>query len=281
MFFIKNLFLIFFVKIRFFFQLFQFKFLKNQSSKLSKFELDIINDLNNKGFSVIENYLKKKHCDRLSKKINLFIRKNSKKIYVGKYSSDKRIFGAEFIDPVIGEYHHSKVIKKIGSFYMKCELDNLMTMANETIFKKKNLGSGEGWHRDNINKQYKSILYLKNVSIKNGPFQFIKNSQKIYNILKDTSALKKKIQITRYKQAEINKLLKKKTYEIKTLTYKAGTLLIVDTSSIHRGSPLVSGKRYALTNYYYPKKIISNYKNHFSPMIKNYRYKKNRKKLIN
>jgi ectoine hydroxylase-related dioxygenase (phytanoyl-CoA dioxygenase family) len=268
MFIIKNLFFLFFAKLRFLFQLFQFKFFKKQRSKLSKFESDIINDLENKGFSVIENYLKKEQCDRLSKKISLFIKKNPKKIYVGKYSSDKRIFGAEFIDPVISKYHNSNVLKKIGSFYMKCELKNLMTMANETIFKKKNLGSGEGWHRDNINKQYKSILYLQDVSNKNGPFQFIKDSQKIYNILKDSSVLKKKIQITRYKQAEINKLLKRKNYTIKTLTYKAGTLMIVDTSSIHRGSPLESGKRYALTNYYYPKKLISNYKNHFSPMIK-------------
>ena len=37
---------------------------------------------------------------------------------------------------------------------------------------------------------------------------------------------------------------------------KAGTLILVDTSSIHRGMPIIAGVRYALTNYFYPKRLI-------------------------
>ena len=54
---------------------------------------------------------------------------------------------------------------------------------------------------------------------------------------------------TRFSNEEIE-LLKK--FKIKTLNASAGTLILVDTSLIHRGCPILKGVRYALTNYYFP-----------------------------
>ena len=54
---------------------------------------------------------------------------------------------------------------------------------------------------------------------------------------------------------------------IETIKGKAGTLILVDTSLIHRGKPLVNGCRYALTNYYYPYYQINSMKNRFLPKI--------------
>jgi hypothetical protein len=55
---------------------------------------------------------------------------------------------------------------------------------------------------------------------------------------------------------------------LKTITGAAGDLILVDTSIIHRGCPLNEKKRYALTNYYYPKNIIGKYKESFKPIVK-------------
>jgi len=42
----------------------------------------------------------------------------------------------------------------------------------------------------------------------------------------------------------------------------------VDTSTIHRGSPLKNGIRYALTNYYFENsQINSHLVEHFSPLV--------------
>ena len=42
-------------------------------------------------------------------------------------------------------------------------------MANKLIYKKGNLGSGGGWHRDTFfKKQLKFIIYLSDVGEKNG-----------------------------------------------------------------------------------------------------------------
>ena len=56
----------------------KFKFLKKQK-KISSFELEIINDLEKKGFSIVENYFSKEQCKELSSKIRLFIENNSTK----------------------------------------------------------------------------------------------------------------------------------------------------------------------------------------------------------
>ncbi len=269
---ITNFIYLIYTKIRFFFLVINFKFLKKTEKNLSSFELEIINDLEKKGFSIVENYFSKEQCKELSSKIRLFIENNSTKIYEGKHSSDKRIFGAEYIDHQINEYYNSSDLIQIGNFYMKCELENLMTMANETTYKDNNLGSGEGWHRDSVNKQFKSILYLEDVNTNNGPFQFLKNSNQILDILRDNSVLNKEIENTRYTDDEVKELLKHDPNRLQTLNYKAGTLIIVDTSLIHRGAPIKSGTRYALTNYYYPKKIILDYKDHFKPMLNKFEY---------
>ena len=272
MFIIKNFVYLIYLRIRFFFLIVNFKFIKKNKKNLSDLEIKTINDLKKKGFYIIENYFSKEQCTELSNKIKLFIEKNSTKIYEGKYSSDKRIFGAEYIDHQINDYHNSDNLKKIGNLYMQCELGNLMTMANETTYKDKNLGSGEGWHRDSVSKQFKSILYLENVTLNNGPFQFLKNSNKMLDILRDTSVLDKEIKDTRYTDDEVQELLKNDPNRLQTLNYKAGTLIIIDTSLIHRGAPIKSGIRYALTNYYYPKKIILDYKDHFKPMLNKFEY---------
>ena len=53
---------------------------------------------------------------------------------------------------------------------------------------------------------------------------------------------------TRFTDQELNILNKEKKI---TLTGKAGTLILFDGSLIHRGKPILEGKRYALTNYYF------------------------------
>jgi hypothetical protein len=143
-----------------------------------------------------------------------------------------------------------------------------MVMANRIVAKKNNQGSGSGWHRDAFDFQYKSILYLNDTKINNGPFQLIKNSQNIYNVIKDTYKYSLDLNNSRFTNSQINRLIKNEPERLKTFTAKAGTLLIVNTSSIHRGKPLKSKIRYALTNYFYPHYKVDSMREHFRPFLK-------------
>lgn len=251
------------VKLRYFLIRYRYNF--QNFNKLKKNNKNkILKALDDNGYYVVRNYFKEYECQKIIKEIDSFIKKYPNQTYLNKLGYDRRIFGAQNINSKgIKKFYSSRFIKIIGSHFYFTSLKNLMTMANRTVFKKKNLGSGDGWHRDSVNKQFKSILYLVDTNTKNGSFQIIKNSHKFFQIVRDNTVLNSKITNTRFIDNKINKLKKR----IHSISGKAGTLIIVDTSLIHRGSPLKRGIRYALTNYYYPKYLIENYKNHFVPML--------------
>jgi ectoine hydroxylase-related dioxygenase (phytanoyl-CoA dioxygenase family) len=241
-----------------------FNYKKNTKSLNSK----TIKSLNKYGYCVIENYVNYKNCELIKNKIKKFIKDNPSQIVIDKEKSDFRIHGAELICSQIKDYFYSNFIKSIGENYSKNKLTNIMTMANKIKFKDRNKGSGNGWHRDGLHFQYKSILYLSDVNLNNGPFQIIENSKNKYEILKFSIENNINPQKTRFSNKLIKKKIKNKKLKLKTIVGKKGTLILVDTSCIHRGSPLKSGSRYAITNYYYPKNLKKLYKHQFSKMLK-------------
>lgn len=231
----------------------------NVNKKLNQ----IVNDLNRDGYVVIRNYYSQNQCHKLRKKIDLFIQKNRTYIVKDLVNSDNRIHGAEYLSHEFKQFFKSKFLKSVGEIYRQSKLSNLMVMANRTSYKKKNNGSGNGWHRDGINFQYKTILYLSNVNTKNGAFQIIEKSNKKNEIIKFCFFNNLNPFNTRISDKIIKKNLKNKNFRIKSFIGKEGTLLLIDTSSIHRGAPLKSGKRYAITNYYYPSNLINKYTKNF------------------
>ena len=61
--------------------------------------------------------------------------------------------------------------------------------------------------------------------------------------------------------------MKNKKNKITEITAKAGTLILVDTSYLHRGKPLENNSRYALTNYFFSNKF-KDHKTIFNPKLK-------------
>ena len=106
---------------------------------------------------------------------------------------------------------------------------------------KNSLGSGEGWHRDSWFGQKKLMIYLTDVGLENGPFQYIPKSSHIFNKLK--SLLKG--EQDRLRNQDID------TENVVSVTGKLGTSCIFDGTMVHRGKPPTSGERYALTVYLY------------------------------
>ena len=72
---------------------------------------------------------------------------------------------------------------------------------------------------------------------------------------------------TRITEEQVNILLRDEPDRLKTLTAPAGTMVLVDVSSIHRGSPIRSGRRYAMFNYYYPTYDIAGRLEKFMPRL--------------
>jgi len=101
------------------------------------------------------------------------------------------------------------------------------------------------------------MVYLSDVDEKNGCFEILEGSHKLSNIITDIKIAKFKFNQNRISENQIERLLNKKKYRGTKLVGKAGTLVLFNTSAIHRGHPLIEGERVALTTYYYANTIIN------------------------
>ncbi len=236
--------------------------------ELDKINEDYIEKLKKDGFIIIKNYFSKEKCLKLINILDDFMMNNKDKICIDSNFSDNRVYGAENISLSFREKvdESVKLTKQIGEQYLNQDIDLYMIMANKVIFKDGNLGSGQGWHKDSYTKQFKSIIYLNHVDTNNGPLQIVRNSRSDIFMLKTFYKLKNKFPSTRFTDDEISSILDNKN-EILELTAEAGSLILFDSSLIHRGKKLTSKTRYALTNYYFRKSDFESHKGHFLPLL--------------
>jgi hypothetical protein len=226
----------------------------------------ILTVLKKEGICIIENYWSREECEGARLEIERILVDHSE--FIHSYSaSDLRIFGAENLSNEIACFSRDSLLINIASEYCKETSVVAFTLAAKLPHAIENRGSGEGWHRDAFFRQFKSIIYLNDVDISNGPFQFIKKSNKLWWILKDLLVGNLNYMQYRIGDDSVVRITRKNPLRLKSYPAKAGTLILVDTSAIHRGMPIELGVRYSLTNYFYPKnRINKELFEHFSPV---------------
>ena len=109
--------------------------------------------------------------------------------------------------------------------------------------------SGAGWHRDNHPCQFKALMYLSNVTNKNGNFQFLtcSNTKQIGHPKPRSPSYN-----TRFSDETIELLIKNNTnIKLHDIVGNKGTIVLVDTTYIHRGNIIKSGERKAITQYFF------------------------------
>lgn len=132
-------------------------------------------------------------------------------------------------------------------------------MMNRVEYREGNLGSGGGWHRDAVHEQqFKAILYLSDVGPDNGGFEYLINTHRKSSVYKTILSNDIGFAQDKFSEEEMKEILEDhgETYQRKTITGPAGTLILADTSGIHRGSPIADGSRYAITQYIFRSPAI-------------------------
>jgi len=234
-------------------------------SKVDDEKKEILLKIKKDGYIVIPNFLDKSFCDSCIKDSEWMF--ENKKEFIQDIF-DMRIFGAEELSENIKKFADDKLINEIAEAYNAVPTTMGFTLTNKIEAKDQEFGSGGSWHRDSYFRQFKSILYLNDVNENNGPFQIVTKSNKSNQIKKDTKIGNLEQMQSRFDNNEIEKIIENEPERVHTLTGKAGTLILVDTSTIHRGKPLKNGIRYALTNYFFEKtQINSHLVEHFSPLV--------------
>ena len=234
----------------------------------------IIKEFISNGIVVIPDYATQDFCHSLIKEMNEIKEKYPNKIIIQKSENtagDFRFFKLENLSKNVNLFKNDSFIKDIINQYCVTKFSSLFVLGGIVKFLgDKTTNSGGGWHRDSDEIQLKAMLYLTDVESSNGPFLFIKNSNnydlrrrnktdkepwtaKLIRLIK-----KKKHQLTpRYEDYIIeNEIKNDQIYEIKG---KSGTLVLFDSSYIHRGKNIAEGQRYTITNYFFKKGVISKF----------------------
>jgi hypothetical protein len=226
----------------------EIKYVVNSSLfRLNEDAKDIYNQLEDKGFFMIENFITPERCALLRAELDEL----STRDYVWKdaVDSDRRVFAIDRVSDKYKDLFNTPLLTALYKKHIDQYNQHQFIMANRIEFKEGNIGSGGGWHRDSINRrQLKFIMYLNDVNERNGYFQYMPGTHKVSQKLKINRLLGKKLGAYRYTDEDISKLIDA-GYQTADFIGKMGTLIIVDTSGIHRGNPLKEGMRYAATQY--------------------------------
>lgn len=210
------------------------------------------------GYTAFPNYLSDEECEKLKVKINNLENAEETDRWRDDQGADTRFFGINRLDEAFSDaFFKSPQFEKVKSVFHAHTDRNIeelesFVMAGHLVSQKDSLGSGGGWHRDRYTKrQLKLIVYLSDVDENSGPFQFVKKSYTPGSKLKRIFTLKEKPGQLRFDDKDIN------FNDVKNITGKKGTLLLADTTGLHRGRPMSdpNKERYAITLYTFEKQI--------------------------
>lgn len=217
---------------------------------------DILQSIQKDGFYVLPDYVAPEVCDACRTAIDDVIENHPDYVRVRE---DKRIFGAQYVCDELQAIYDDPYLQSLSDAYYGDTTEIGVMLVNRLEPNDMNLGSGGDWHRDRLQRQFKAIVYLDDVSPENGPFEVIKGSNMHHfdTFKNDLKTMQTKEISPRYNHAQVSRIIDKNPERLVTFTATKGTVILVDTSAIHRGSPIRSGLRYASFNYYYPSHDIN------------------------
>jgi len=228
----------------------------------------ILKDLEIEGFSIIENFFNSEEIDISVTNIEKNIRDQNNKVYSVRNENtggDKRLFAFENTCKISYEFKHNSLLNEIANKYCKDKMKSYFILAGKVSFKKnENTNSGGDWDKGSGEKQIKAMVYLNDVDVDNGPLLFITDSK-----MKEPKRRKNELTFQsfinffkygsfyppRYSSSVINKYLTENNFSIKKITAKKGTLILFDSSYIHRGDNIKKGHRYSITSYFHKDNI--------------------------
>ena len=231
----------------------------------------ILNSLKDNGYAIIEDYFDIDFCNKaileIESSINLY--KNETHLTNGS-GGDIRFYKFERVSNCAEIFSKDQFLLSIGEEYFEKKLSTHFVLGGKLEFSaQNNVSSGGGWHRDSDGIQFKAMVYLNDVKSNNGPFLFVTNSktkdakrESIENFNSFWFYVKRflkyrKIRDPRYSEDSILNFFRKIKQTPIEIVAPKGSVVLFDSSYIHRGKIIQNGVRYSLTNYYFEDSIKS------------------------
>lgn len=203
------------------------------------------------GVAVLEGFASREKCRALRRQVDQVFAQASDRLWHSDDGADVRAYAAETRSEAIAEHHADPRLLALAEAHLGLEQVCFFTLANRVRPTRDNRGSGQGWHRDSASElQFKTLLYLEDVTLENGPFEYLPGSHTVRSMVRGILGAGLDHGQHRLSDAELERLSRTLGTKPRAFAAKAGTLILAETSGVHRGMPIHSGERYVLTNYF-------------------------------
>jgi hypothetical protein len=156
----------------------------------------------------------------------------------------RRIYHVERLIPVLREVRHNPfVLDIVHAYYGTPYHSNALVFQHNTRTNEET----RYYHVDAFLREFKAFLYLDDVDGGNGPFTYLRGTQRMHftRLKKQVLGNEDGVPPTTFYPEDIKSVLDREVQ----INGPAGTLILADVRGLHRGSPQVDRSRSVLVNY--------------------------------
>lgn len=210
----------------------------------------VVDELRKQGWALVKDYLSAEYCRSITVFIDELIAAASSGLQEEYAGAEHRLFGAETRSPKIAQFFDDAFLRDVAEQYMGTQIVNICTLANKSLPANSKRHKVDRWHRDSFGRQIKAIAYLVDVDETSGAFEFLTGSNQLGRIVSDIRSAGLSAFQWRISDEEVASMCAASEARRFPLVGPRGSVVFVDTSVIHRATPVLRNSRYALTNYY-------------------------------
>ena len=219
-----------------------------------KYFQKVFQDIENKGICFIPNFLSKKNINKINEELKPYVDKllnnslSKLKYYRNTEEGIMRLYNISKFSPTSKLFFQSYLIRNFAKYYISKNVSfyqDMVEIRQKLKLPLKDLKlTSDKFHFDDWRIRLKFFLLLTKVGLNNSPMKYIPKSHKIdkFSMENDLYINKKNGRYGFYKNHEVKRLIKSNNLKIINCTGNAGTLIIVNTNGIHKGTPLVDPK---------------------------------------
>ena len=206
------------------------------------------------GFAVLQTCASVEVCEHIKGFIDRFPVEKAEINYGG---TEKRIWDSHNMDHIIQDFGKLSELVIGAIFDAQPKVKTVLSYSNHPIAIEDRLITGR-WHLDSLRHQYKLFCFLTRTDEQTGPLEVVPGTHRTafkfwplasgkYISRTDLGSGKRRYQ--KLDEEWVDAQCRKAGSSFPFLC-EAGTLILVDTSAIHRARPCLKGHRYALCAYY-------------------------------
>lgn len=206
------------------------------------------------GFATLKSHATTEACERIKAFIDQYSVQDSEINYGG---TEKRIWDSHTMNPDIQAFGELSDQVMGAVFNAKPKLKTVLSYSNCPIINEGLAITGR-WHLDSLRHQYKLFCFLTRTEEQNGPLEVVPGTHrtafKLWPLISgryishaDLGTNKRRYQ--KLEEDWVDAQCRNAGGSVPFLC-EAGTLILVDTSAIHRARPCLKDHRYALCSYY-------------------------------